>query len=295
MEKTHPQNWYVRRGNEVRGPFPAGLVSRYILLGRIRVKDEISPDGEDWIPVTEVPELIPDVMKEAARNRDDPETQERLAAARRWADERHDPDGHGDDDRRDEEDPELAEHRRAVAKREREKGIGWGRGTQYAVLVIIILAVVATPFLLPSGEGPGEPQCEAPPSPGVNWSSCDLEQGGFANADLRGAYLRNVNLGGAVLRAADLSETDLAYADLSGAAMQGASLAGARLKGADLRGADLANADLQGADLSYVDLRGARLDGADVNGARLDHALWRDDIVCLPGSVGTCKPGKPAG
>lgn len=296
MEYAHQHNWYIRQGDEVRGPFPAGLVSRYILLGRVKIRDQVSADGETWVPVRDVPGLIPEVLLEAARNRDDPEMQERLAAARRWADERLEPgDPNGDGERRDPDDPELAEHRRVVAQREEALEPGRSRRGQYAILAVIVAGVLALPFLLPTGEGPGQPQCGAPPSTGVNWSSCDKEQGEFANATLRGAYLRNVNLTGAVLRAADLAGADLAYADLGAANLRAARLEGARLKGADLRGADLSNADLRRADLSYADLRGARLGGAMFDGARLDHALWRDDIVCLPDSVGTCRPGKPAG
>src|SRR3569832_663567 len=78
--------WYVRRKGEVKGPYPAGLITRYILLGRIREDDELSPDGSVWTLVQEHRELIPDVIKAAAT---DPAAQQRLDAARRWADERN--------------------------------------------------------------------------------------------------------------------------------------------------------------------------------------------------------------
>ena len=77
--------WYLRSHGQVKGPFPAGLVSRYILLGRINDGDEVSSDGNEWIVIRDVPELIPQVLKGDAS---DPIVLERLQAARRWADER---------------------------------------------------------------------------------------------------------------------------------------------------------------------------------------------------------------
>ena len=34
--------WFTRREGVIRGPFPAGEITRYILLGRIRLDDELS-------------------------------------------------------------------------------------------------------------------------------------------------------------------------------------------------------------------------------------------------------------
>ncbi len=51
--------WYARRNGTVRGPFEDECVSRYILLGRIRLNDELSRNGDKWQPVTEFPELLP--------------------------------------------------------------------------------------------------------------------------------------------------------------------------------------------------------------------------------------------
>lgn len=290
----HHHNWYVRRGGEVRGPFPAGLVSRYVLLGRLRLKDEVSPDGEQWLPVGEVPELIPEVLLDAARHRDDPEVQERLAAARRWADERRLPHDVGfNTDRRGEDDPDLIHHREVMAQRGDGRP-GWGRLLQYGIVLAVVAAVVAIPLLLPPGEGPGEPDCDAPPAPGVNWSNCPMEGSELANVDLAGAYLRNADLRDAALRAANLSGAELSYANLASASLLGADLQGAQLKGANLRRARLNNADLRDADLTYADLTDASMDGADLAGARLDHAVWDKDILCLPGSVGECRLGRAA-
>lgn len=51
--------WYARRNGTVRGPFEDEYVSRYILLGRIRLNDELSRDGSKWQPVTDFPQLLP--------------------------------------------------------------------------------------------------------------------------------------------------------------------------------------------------------------------------------------------
>src|SRR3569623_396783 len=74
--------WYVRRGDEVKGPYPSGLITRYVLLGRVRADDEVSMDGATWGLVSDHPDLIPSVMKNPDA------APQRLEAARRWADER---------------------------------------------------------------------------------------------------------------------------------------------------------------------------------------------------------------
>jgi len=61
MQNT--QLWYTRRDNEIRGPFPSGLISRYILLGRVREGDELSTNQIDWQRVDELPDLIPEELK----------------------------------------------------------------------------------------------------------------------------------------------------------------------------------------------------------------------------------------
>lgn len=82
---TNNQLWYTRRDREIRGPFPAGLISRYILLGRITKDDELSVDQVSWQRVSEKPELIPDEMKVDLTV---PENQEKLRIARMREDER---------------------------------------------------------------------------------------------------------------------------------------------------------------------------------------------------------------
>ena len=79
------QLWYTRRGSQVRGPFPAQQISRFILLGRIHDTDELSTDQHAWQKVTDVPILIPQEMQADLTQ---PEAHERLIIARMREDER---------------------------------------------------------------------------------------------------------------------------------------------------------------------------------------------------------------
>ena len=55
--------WYARRDGVVRGPFTVLAVSRYILLGRIRLDDELSEDRVSWQPAGSLAELLPDEVR----------------------------------------------------------------------------------------------------------------------------------------------------------------------------------------------------------------------------------------
>jgi hypothetical protein len=139
-----------------------------------------------------------------------------------------------------------------------------------------------------------------PPSPGVDWSGCNLYGANLANANLSNANLYNVNLTGANLASANLSGALLKSAVLTGADLSGTVLAGANmfyvvsggvtgppasLPGSlavtggyivgpyvNLRGADLAGFTLAGVDLSSAEFTSANLSGADLSGANLTAA-----------------------
>ncbi len=289
MSEHRAQNWYVRSKGKVTGPFPAGLVGRYILLGRIKFDDEVSADREQWQPVKRVHHLIPDAIKDVARNPDDEEARERLKAARRWADERLESAAKGDS-RGVEDDAEM-HHRMIMASRTHERK-RQNRVLQYLLAITLAVVVVGGVLLIPRGDEFAEPQCDAPAAPGVNWSNCLMQGSRLANSNLEGAVLRNTNLSRSVLRAARLVSSDLAYANLSASMLRGADLSKALMKGANLRSADLSRANLSGVDLSYADLSGADLKGTIMKGAKLDNAIWGPDFICLPGSVGECRLGK---
>ncbi len=147
MNSSHPQFWYTRREGRVRGPFPATEVTRYVLLGRIRLEDELSADGERWQPLSAHPDLIPDVMKHAGAD------EASLAAARAAVDERTGRDRRGTrrmtppaierrrGERRAPEDPLLAAHRAGL----RRRAVG---GPRLSLLAPLLLVVVAALLLL---------------------------------------------------------------------------------------------------------------------------------------------------
>jgi len=283
---SRKQIWYVRRKGQVTGPFPAGQISQFLVLGRIRADDEVSQDRETWLMVRQVRELIPDVL---LAKPDDEMARERLKAARRWADERRMEEGkswEGGERRKAAGDQKPRATENLALPRTRLRP-----ATVIAIVAISIVAMaglIALAFILPSGQVVSVAQCEAPPAPGVNWSYCRKSGAQYLQANLREAKLNSVQLNGASLSGADLSGADISYADLSNAHLSLANLAAANLKGANLRYADLRNADLRDADLSYADLTNARIDGINLDGARLDYTIWIDGTTCAPGSEGRC-------
>lgn len=76
--------WYTRRDGVVRGPFPVGDITRYILLGRIRLDDELSRDTTSWSPARTLTGLLPHEML----NLNSWEDYQRYIEARMHADER---------------------------------------------------------------------------------------------------------------------------------------------------------------------------------------------------------------
>lgn len=300
MTEVHKHLWYTRRAGRVRGPFPQRQISHCILLGRIRDDDELSMDQETWLPLRELPQLIPEVMKNVVTEED----RQRLEAARRRADERRGGDrrlgserlqpDNGErrraSDRREEEDAELLRHResrRSLLDKDRAgEGLRCGRQCRYLLLSLAAIAVVFAVFTPDSA--PTASDCAAPPAPSVVWNNCRLSGLVAEQADLRGAQARNMDLTGARLLGARLTGADLAYTLLHLADLRYSDLGGAQLTGAGLRAADLRGARLVDVDLSYADLREARLEGADLSLAKLGNTLWIDGRVCAPSSVGQC-------
>ncbi len=278
---------YVRRENRVQGPFPVGQIAQCLLIGRFRLSDEVSEDRETWQPIRSRGDLIPEVLKGDPQ---DPAFQERLQAARRWADERRPAHAPQADDRRTPEDLQTLEyrHNRESIYRQLSRRREWS--IRQALFVLALAAgVVWLGFRFAPQERPAEASCQASPAPGVDWHNCLLSGLQALKADLRQARLDSAVLVGANLFASRFDGAKLDYADLSVANLSFASFRGASLKGATLRQADLSRADLRNANLAYANLTGARIDGARLEGAILDNAIWIDGRTCLPGSVGTCR------
>lgn len=297
----HKHLWYTRRGEEVRGPFPVGLVTRYLLLGRILAEDELSTDRITWQRADSVWEIKADAMRQSTGGgMDSP----RLEAARRWEDERR------GFDRRAAQSPEIEklhrDKRRGIERRGKEseeqirhrlssyqarKSFGPKQAyTPMRVLVVVLLgiAIAALMYLVPRGELPVHVRCDALPQPQVNWSNCALEGVQLEGVDLTAGQLRSTNLTGANLRGAVLAGGNLAYSNLSFANLGYANLARANLMGANLRSADLSSSNLEDANMSYTDLTGANLGGAELANTKFDHAIWLDGSLCAPNSIGQC-------
>lgn len=64
MAELHLQmQWYTRRDGVIRGPFTADEISRYLILGRIRMDDELSQDRFTWATANRCTELLPDELQ----------------------------------------------------------------------------------------------------------------------------------------------------------------------------------------------------------------------------------------
>jgi len=296
MSDLKAGKWYMQRGDKVEGPFAAGLVSRHILLGRLEMNHKVSEDGHNWHFVKDVPSLIPEILKSES---DDPMQQERLMAARRWADERladdrrgADSDARGNerrsDERRDDEIDDISLHRSLLGKRTSKKTSDSVFTAELFIFAIVILIGWAGYYAYQNKPEEVVVDCSAVPGFAVNWTNCillskDLSSANLENALLRNARLTTSNLESANLRGADMAYVDLSRSNLVGADMNSASLKGANLVSANLQGASLVNADLSFANLTDADLRSTNLSGTILN-----KAIWIDGSVCAEDAVGRC-------
>lgn len=291
--------WYTRRDGVVRGPYPDRQISRYVLLGRIRDSDAVRSDEGEWAPLTDYPDLIPDVMKLPPSD----ENLQKLLMARLREDERRPRDRRDDEadvsaanlerrsgvERRSPEAQDMLRYRELryqVSHKARRNGNLYRYPLGIAALVVVglLLSYVLRsmqPEVLP-------PDCAAGARPGINWNGCNLTGLQSRRANLVGAQLRNVRLDAADLSNASLAGVNLEYATLNGGKLRNADFSHARLVGITARGADLRDARFNHANLAYANLSDARLEGADLTGADLSNAIWVDHQPCLAGSVGGC-------
>lgn len=213
MNRTNA--WYIRSqsNGEVTGPFPSGQISQEMLLGRHKLDDEVSHDKEEWVLIRNVAEIVPDIFTE---NRDDPGFKGRLAAARRWADERRGVDDiDRQSERRESESYESTEIKRLhrLAAKAKKKSNPVVTFIQLTIVFGVIAAVVVLAFQY-SPKEEGDVDCSDPATQGVNWSGCNLSGVQLPEANLIAANLMNINLQTANLRAANLSLANLKYAQL---------------------------------------------------------------------------------
>lgn len=313
------QLWYTRRGHKIRGPFPSALITRYLLLGRVTETDEISIDQINWIPVSDVPELIPEELK---ADMNDPVMRERLIMAKYREDERQygDRRAHQDDtekdqragrDRRRREPAEVIQHRAVRTEVLKAGRTNKETSTKRIIFLLLSIVVITVMVLIYKPESKTVVlNCDSTPGPHSIWNNCNLEGVILSQLDLSESKIRNANLIGAkinntLLKGSDLAYTNLATAqlidsDLHQAIMLGTvlrnadlsrtNLANANLSYAVLEGANLSDVSLKQADLRFADLTGANVTRTDFSGADLTNAVWVDKSICASGSIGQCKP-----
>lgn len=139
--------WYYRHDGHVSGPFPQQAIERYLILGRLSTDDEVKTDDSSWIRIGECPAFS--AVCELLRGDD----AEKLAAARRFADERnrfrrHDGkaarEEHRSHERRGQESEEIRELRIHRAEDfEPPKYRSWLVYILIASLVVLVLIALA--------------------------------------------------------------------------------------------------------------------------------------------------------
>lgn len=286
-DKQATRNWYIRQSGQVHGPFTVGHVKREVLLGHIAAKDEISHDQRHWTHIDEHPELIPTVMK---ADMSDPLARDRLAAARRWADDgEHDHHTLSEQMNFDHDDEDHAPGSLITKKLEQRRHRQWQNRAFFLLLVVVISAGFFQYFstATPVTEQPVD--CSVIPVKGIDLSNCFLQNIDFAAMDISHAIIKNANLNNTALMNANLASADLSYSLLLQSDLESASLRNAILTGADFNRANLRNVDLSGADLSYANLLAADIRGANFNGAKLGNTRWVDGSICPRGAVSRCE------
>jgi hypothetical protein len=228
-DRSHDRIWFVRRGGQVKGPFPSGKLRRLLDDGILLPEDEVSDDRKVWRPVTSVPEVLP------LRFRHAPGDQAAGIAAER---------------RRD--------RRKAVIALVVVLTLV---GAAVTAALRFRSPVTQSAGACAAKPGPGADLARCALD-GLAAPGADLTGAILNNASLAGAQLDRARLGGADLRYANLAAAKLGYARLAGAKLVGANLRATDFAYADLKGADLSYADLTGAALGGADLGGVRLDSA---------------------------------
>jgi len=76
--------WYTRRGGVIRGPFSEDEITRYFLLGRIGLDDELSQDRIAWTSANHCTGLLPTELQNLSSWDD----YQQLVIARMQVDER---------------------------------------------------------------------------------------------------------------------------------------------------------------------------------------------------------------
>ncbi len=273
VAQSRSEQWYIRGEAGSFGPLPLAQILHYIILKRLRESDEVSRDGITWTPLPEVGALnlktalaLDQVVTEAER--------QRLERTQSW----------------------LLDHPEAVGIHNNEIDTVAEAKSQrlrtllsYSAVVLLSILIVASAIILTRMEiRPPDPECEASPMAGVNWSNCSKIGAQLVGLDLSQALLRGARFQESDLTGTDFSGSDLAYADFAKASLEGAQFKGSNLMGVDFSNANLRGANFENADLSYANLQGAVLKGVNLKGAKLAKTKWMNGVECRRDSIGGC-------
>ena len=287
MKSSGRHAWFIKHGEKVTGPFPAKLLLKWRILGRVRADTLVSVDQRQWLQAGVVAEIDP---VQQYGDPSDPLVKERIAAVIRWEDERYIERAEGaatQSASRGTHASRLEQEARARDEMYTRQARQQTRQTWLFALTVLIAGAAAWPYL-PRMTNATPPDCAAPPAPEINWSYCKLDGVMLRQAALERAQMQNSSLVRANLQQANLAAADLSFADLSLATFNNSLLRGSKLTGANLRGALLISVDMTNADLSYANLSQADVDNAVFTGAKLDKTIWIDGRICAVGSVGKC-------
>ena len=220
--------WFVRRGQSVRGPFSSTRVRHFVLEGKLELDDEVSADRHNWQRLGAVDEVVPLQMRSDTGG---------LAGQRPV---------------------EKTGNLRAIR----------GILVATLVIVALTLGVYFAGSPQPEGErdcarppGPGV-HLEGCRLSGADMAQADLKGARLANAILSAARLSGADLSESDARYVDFTGADLSYAQLQKASLKGANLRLIDATNADFRGADMSFADLGGARVGGAQFGGANLEGA---------------------------------
>ena len=269
------QLWYIKVNEQVKGPFASGLISQYILLGRIQSDDLLSQDKELWHKASSINEVKPDVNKH-------PEVtnyEERLNAARRWADERG-------------EVREVVSGGSEKVFKPRKKITHLQIKTTgfmgIIALIIFVSGLIYTMYIFTPDVPLENIDCSISGQDGSIFDGCHLPRKNFSKLSLNGSSFKNAVLQNSQFRQSSMQNSQLDYANLSHADLSQANLSGASLRAVELRGAILNAANLTQADLSYADLSGAKAAKINLSGTKLNNTIWFNGKICDKSSVGRC-------
>lgn len=154
------KRWYARRDGVIRGPFTANDVTRYILLGRISLDDDVSNDKETWQSVKAIAAMVPTELQQLSSWED----YQQLVIARMQVDERKcdrrdtapGMDGMSANERRTGADRRIEEDRLSLARYffVASESIKPARVRTYrlgTLVLTVMLAVLVFAWLVPAG------------------------------------------------------------------------------------------------------------------------------------------------